>query len=223
MGFPTPPKALTSPPKVLKALMKKSEHLGALAFSHALFPPSRALFVQLCPCPRLGTTGARLGTNAKNALNISDERSITPVASSHGERYRLPVAANSATGFGDPNTTRRTGAPFTIAGAFFVPAYPVYGGCAWETFGSAGFRVSRFANPRIAATLIRLATNRGSSESTHGATSMTTIIPPAIRLAAHKAMALAALRANSSLSVRLKRYNHHMAHARALEAQGGAQ
>lgn len=31
-----------------------------------------------------------------------------------------------------------------------------------------------------------------------------------IRAAAHKAMAFAALRANSSLSTRLKRYNHHM-------------
>lgn len=30
------------------------------------------------------------------------------------------------------------------------------------------------------------------------------------RAAAHKAMAFAALRANSSLSTRLKRYNHHM-------------
>ena len=31
-----------------------------------------------------------------------------------------------------------------------------------------------------------------------------------IRAAAHKAMAFAALRANSSLSTRVKRYNHHM-------------
>ncbi|SEJ42859.1 hypothetical protein SAMN04244579_04320 [Azotobacter beijerinckii] len=39
------------------------------------------------------------------------------------------------------------------------------------------------------------------------------------RAAAHRAMALAALRANSSLSIRLKRYNDHMAKARALEAE----
>jgi len=43
------------------------------------------------------------------------------------------------------------------------------------------------------------------------------------RAAAHRAMALAALRADSSLSVRLKRYNAAMSRARALEAQGGAQ
>ncbi|MSU94892.1 hypothetical protein C1X35_16060 [Pseudomonas sp. FW306-1C-G01A] len=27
-----------------------------------------------------------------------------------------------------------------------------HGGCAWETFGSAGFLLLRFANPRTAAT-----------------------------------------------------------------------
>ncbi len=42
------------------------------------------------------------------------------------------------------------------------------------------------------------------------------------RAAAHRAMAMSALRADSSLSVRLKRYNHHINVARSLEAQGGA-
>ena len=41
--------------------------------------------------------------------------------------------------------------------------------------------------------------------------------------AALKARAFAALRADSSLSVRLARYNAAMAKARALEVQGGAQ
>lgn len=44
-----------------------------------------------------------------------------------------------------------------------------------------------------------------------------------IRAYAHRRLALAALRANSSLSVRLTRYNHHTEIARTLEAQGGAQ
>lgn len=39
------------------------------------------------------------------------------------------------------------------------------------------------------------------------------------RASAHRAMAVAALRSYSSLSVRLKRYNHHMTAARALEAE----
>lgn len=42
------------------------------------------------------------------------------------------------------------------------------------------------------------------------------------RAAAYRARAFAALRADSSLSVRLARYNAAMAKARALEAQGGA-
>ncbi|HUE93173.1 hypothetical protein [Pseudomonas sp.] len=39
---------------------------------------------------------------------------------------------------------------------------------------------------------------------------------------AWKARAMAALRADSSLAVRLRRYNAAMARARALEVQGGA-
>ncbi|WP_282410560.1 hypothetical protein [Pseudomonas sp. PS02303] len=43
------------------------------------------------------------------------------------------------------------------------------------------------------------------------------LIPSKIRAAAHRAMAMAALHADSSLSVRLKRYNTQMAIARTLE------
>lgn len=144
------------------------------------------------------------------------------VAKSRVRRYRSSVAANSATGFGDPSNLRRTSAPITFAGAFFVPAVSCYGGCAWETLGSAGFLGYRFANLRTAATLNRLATISGSS-TYQGARPMTALIPPAIRALAHRRMALSALRANSSLSVRLKRYNAHMDIVRTLEAQGGAQ
>lgn len=145
---------------------------------------------------------------------------MNTLALSKAPRYGSPVAANSATGFGDPNTTRRTGAHHSIAGAFFVPATPCYGGCAWETFVSAGFRVSRFANPRTAATHNRLATISGSSDNTHGATPMKPIRNlSASHADAWKARALSALRSNSSLSVRLARYNAAMAKARALKAQ----
>lgn len=136
--------------------------------------------------------------------------------------YIAFVAANSATGFGDPSHVRRNSAPITIAGAFFVPAVPCYGGCARETFGSAGFLTSRFANLRTAATHNRLATVRGSSDTTLGVRPMHALNPSKIRAAAHRAMAIAALHADSSLSVRLKRYNAAMAKARALDAQGGA-
>ncbi len=139
-------------------------------------------------------------------------------------RYRAPVAAKSATGFGDSNTTRRTSAHHPKAGAFFVPGASSYGGCAWDTFGYAGFRVSRFANLRTAATHNRLATIRGSSK-THGAVPMNhtpAINPSASHAAAWKARAMAALRADSSLSVRLARYNAAMARARQIEAAGVA-
>lgn len=45
------------------------------------------------------------------------------------------------------------------------------------------------------------------------------LTPPSLtsRIAAHKAMAMSALHADSSLATRLKRYNHHMGRARSLE------
>jgi hypothetical protein len=49
------------------------------------------------------------------------------------------------------------------------------------------------------------------------------LIPSAICAYAHRRLALAALRANSSLSVRLARYNRHAEIARALEAVEVAQ
>ncbi len=175
--------------------------------------------------------------NAARAINHNTRRSkfITPnngmsvfgnqvgLQSASGGAYSLSVAANSATGFGDPITSRRTSAHHFTAGAFFVPAVTCYGGCARETFGSAGFLESRFANLRTAATPNRLATVRGSS-STLGATPMMLLhaLNPSsrsIRASAHKAMALAALRANSSLATRLARYNHHMQLARLVASE----
>lgn len=158
----------------------------------------------------------------KLALKNRDERSIFLVAGNRDAGYGSPVAANSATGFSGPMNSRRTSAPITIAGAFFVPARPVYGGRVWEASRPAGFLDSRSANPHTVATLIRLAANCGSS-SNQGVPPMHALTPSKIRAYAHRRLALAALRANSSLSVRLSRYNHHAEVARALEAQGGAQ
>ena len=52
---------------------------------------------------------------------------------------------------------------------------------------------------------------------------MHALIPSKFRAFAHRKFALCALRSNSSLYVRLKRYNAHMDQVRALEAQGGTQ
>lgn len=49
------------------------------------------------------------------------------------------------------------------------------------------------------------------------------LIPSKVRAFAHRRMALSALRANSSLSVRLARYNAHMAIVRTLETSGDVQ
>jgi hypothetical protein len=68
-----------------------------------------------------------------------------------------------------------------------------------------------------------LAADRGGS-SVQGASPMSNALSPfKNRAAAHRAMALAALHANSSLATRLARYNAHMTKARALETAGGAQ
>ncbi|POA49580.1 hypothetical protein C1893_03645 [Pseudomonas sp. MPR-ANC1] len=53
-----------------------------------------------------------------------------------------------STGFGDLDSLRRT---TTMMAATFT-ATSFHGGCAWETFGSAGFLLLRFANPRTTAT-----------------------------------------------------------------------
>ena len=152
-------------------------------------------------------------------LMPSDSRSQTSLARMGRQRYGSRVAVNPVTDLGRSSIVRRTSAHHPIAGAFFASAHSCYGGCAWDTFGCAGFLLSLSANPRTAATLIRFAA-KGSGSSTIGATPMTTLIPSKIRAIAHRRMALSALRADSSLSVRLKRYNDHMAIVRSLEAGG---
>jgi hypothetical protein len=146
--------------------------------------------------------------------------SITFLASSRSRRYGLPVAANSATDLGGSNSKRRNSAPITIAGAFFVPAFSCYGGLRRSTFGCAGFRLPRSANPVQFATPFCLAAERGGSK-VNGASPLKHVLSPSkIRAFAHRRMALSALRANSSLSVRLARFNAHMAIVRTLETQG---
>ena len=143
------------------------------------------------------------------------------LALSPSSRYREVVTVNPVTDLGRSNIHRRTSAQHTIAGAFFASAMPCYGSSAWDTFGCAGSLCTRSANPRTAASLTRLAASGGSSNYT-GVSSMTTRNQSKARASAHRAMALAALHSNTSLAVRLKRYNHHRAIQRSLEAQPNA-
>ena len=147
------------------------------------------------------------------------------IATARTPVYRSPVAAKSANGFGDPSTYRRTGAPITIAGAFFVPAFRLMVAVRGRPLGLPGSCMPGSPTRAQLPPLNRLATIRGSSSHT-GAPPMKAqhaLIPSNIRALAHRRMALAALHANSSLSTRLKRYNHHIEIARTLEAQGGVQ
>lgn len=140
------------------------------------------------------------------------------LASNVAPRYSVAVAANSATGRASPTISRRT-APRK---RFFCAHFMV--GCAWEAFAPAGFLDAGLAHPRT----VRhpsCASDAANSKN-QGVPPMKTLSLPIAakikrnRIAAHKAMAAAALRADSSLNVRLARYNNHMSKARAIA--GGA-
>lgn len=136
--------------------------------------------------------------------------------------YRERVTAKSVTGFGDPTTRRRTSAQITTASAFFVPAVPCYGGCAWETERSAGVPFGPVRQPAHSCLPSFGDVGGSSNYQTELHLMIPTRNPSAIRAraAAHRQMAMSALHADSSLSTRLRRYNAHMAIARDLEAQG---
>lgn len=140
--------------------------------------------------------------------------------------YAFPVAANSATGFGDlePQGGHR------LQSGFFMSAtwQACNGRAVWEAFGPAGFLVA--GSPTCTVPPTRLATGGGQQHRTQENTAMTprrtlTLVTPTPRIKAvrHRRMALAALKLDSSLSVRLSRYWSHIEKARALEAVGGAQ
>jgi hypothetical protein len=175
----------------------------------ALFP-IRALFSHSCPHPRLGTiedTTARMNN--------------FPVASGNFHGYRSSVAAKSAADLGGSTSKGATAPPLRLQALFLCPHSRVMAGCAGAPSGASG----SFTPIRQSCATRHPYLLGGRKEwlLSKGATPMTTLIPSKIRALAHRRMALSALRANSSLSVRLKRYNHHMDQVRALESQGGMQ
>lgn len=159
---------------------------------------------------------------SKNLI-FADQWSITIVASNRSRRYSHPVVANSTTGIGVP-TRRRT---HRHQSGFFVSKTSAYlnGWAVWGFFGSTGTYV-RHANLH-GSTHHDWRHGGGKTYRHIGASPMTTrhlltLNPAKARAAFYRACAMAALHADSSLSVRLKRYNASMDKARALEAQGGA-
>ncbi|GFM68698.1 hypothetical protein PSCICJ_48160 [Pseudomonas cichorii] len=146
------------------------------------------------------------------------------VASNLDARYCLPVAVNPANGRRNPKTSRRNSAQITTVGVFFRLQFSVMAAVCGQASAWPGAYYPGIPTPHTAATQSRRK-DRGSSEAKVGAVPMQfslSVITPAIRALAHRRMALSALRANSSLAVRLNRYNSHMDRARALENAGGA-
>lgn len=138
--------------------------------------------------------------------------------------YAFCAGGKSSAGFGDSKQNRRTSA-HRETGAFFASTVRVYGGCAWETARSAGFLFVRFANLRTATPIDCLATV-GDGSNQIGVTPMASLRLSNLitrnlssRAAAHRAMAKAALFADSSTRTRLNRYNHHIAKAQQLETR----
>ena len=139
-------------------------------------------------------------------------------------RYGSPVAANSAIWVWSLDKAKGAQAPHKNAGAFFVPVVSSYGGCVWEAFAPAGFLLPRLTN--LHTVRLHSLGHEGGGSPAKGAVPMQHILrlnPYKIRALAHRRMALSALRANSSLSVRLARYNNHMEQVRTLESIGDAQ
>lgn len=124
-------------------------------------------------------TFAPVGALHPLASECSDNSQQPPKAlpSLGQQTYSPPVAVNPVTDLGRSDRYRRTGATTTIAGAFFVPAVSCYGSCARDTFGCAGFLYPRSANPRTAATPIRLAANGGSPQTDIGTPSCCSCTP----------------------------------------------
>lgn len=149
-------------------------------------------------------------------------QSLSAIATHRNADYSLTVAANSATGCRNPNKQKAPSAQNSISGVFLCLKFCVMAAVCGRASALPGSFCPGIPTLHTAATQSRRK-DRGSS-SAEGATSMKHALNPSASHAhAWKARALSALRANSSLSVRLARYNEAMRRARALEAQGGEQ
>lgn len=147
--------------------------------------------------------------------------------------YACAAGVNPPDGLGRPNDIRRTCAPQCLRyKAHFLClsfARCSMAGCVGTPSGVPG-PDARSANPAQSVTQPCLAASGGGSPKSSGTITMNPFLrlksalnPSALsRAQAHRAMAMHALRSNSSLKNRLKRYRHHSEKARQLESTGGA-
>ena len=149
-------------------------------------------------------------------------QAIGAVALSKNGRYSLVVAANSATGFGDPDRKGAQAPPLRLQALFLCPHSRFMVAVRGRPSGLPG-SFSPVRQPAHSCHPNSFGDDQWQLLVRKGATPMHALNPSKIRAAAHRAMALAALHANSSLATRLSRYNAHMTKARALETAGGVQ
>lgn len=140
-------------------------------------------------------------------------------------RYASWAGAKSlaTTDLGRSQRYRRTSA-HRDNGAFFAPIIRVCGGCMGDAFERAGILYLRSANPHAVASncLAAVVATPKIQESYHMASlRLSNLVTRNLssRAAAHRAMAKAALFADSSTRTRLNRYNHHIEKALQLEAR----
>ena len=177
-----------------------------------LFVP-RCPFLSITPLYRVAALGLQCLSNEHKPTIANKSLAANKVFG-----YSVAVAANSATGCSSPKIQAHSAA----FSGFFVPALwrAVHGGGRATGILYPGLLTrARFATHSV---VVMLANSKVST----GVPPMKTLSLPIAakikrnRIAAHKAMAAAALRADSSLNVRLARYNNHMSKARAIA--GGA-
>jgi hypothetical protein len=148
-------------------------------------------------------------------------RPLPTIAKHQRWAYASPVAANSAAEIG---VSKPTGGHRLTSGFFVSAAWqPVMGGPCGGAFGHAGFCRPVRQPCTVPPTLIGVGES-GENTATTGNTAMTprhtlTLVTPTrrARAAHHRRLALAALKLDSSLSVRLSRYWRHIEQARLLE------
>ncbi|MHB9799981.1 hypothetical protein ACYCAX_19470 [Pseudomonas sp. MT3] len=145
---------------------------------------------------------------------------LLTLASARPRMYRQAVAVNPATRIGVLNSKADT-PPLS---GFFVSAawlHPSWAGRVWAS-QDAPAPSTGTPTRTVPLTLIGVRAS-GKINRFEGNTIMTkrrilTLNPSRARAAFHRACALAALRADSSLATRLARYNAHMERSRALDA-----
>ncbi len=137
-----------------------------------------------------------------------------------GRRYGSPVTVNPVAGFGDPMSLAHK-RPNRQQALFLCLPLRVMAAVRGRPSGLPG---TKAPVRQPAHSCLHYSFGDGSRQLhfSLGANPMTTRNPSKARASAHRAMALAALRSNSSLAVRLNRYNHHRAIQRSLEAQADA-